>query len=697
MPTTAILGRDEDIEQITGLLTLQNCRQLVLTGAGGIGKTRLALAAAERAGPHFRQGAAFVDLAVLADPARVPDAIAAALGFVVQGRESAHDTLVRRLAEQHLLLVLDNFEQVLDAAPTITELTERAPNLYVMATSRVVLRLRGAREYRVRPLRLASSGATTTELAHTPAAELFLQRARNAHPGFELTEHNVAAVAEICRRTDAIPLALEIAAAWMRVLTPRQLLDRLDDGRLEQPGVLVDVPDRQQTMTRTIEWSYNLLPSSAQDLLTRLSVLAAPFTLDTAEAIAPPAQPAQPSALDALLNLLDHNMLTLAARPDGERAFRLLTPIRRFATQHCVAADDVFVRLKRHLLRVLNAASDQLGSQEHHMLRLDSELSDLLAVLRWLAHQRRPSGELLRAIGDVWVWLLVRGHLRRTSELWLQIEAMPREVLRTDSDRSAFSWLMVCGMINDGDFANTIALIDQVLPDVRRLEKPTRTALLLMGRAVARAYTPNSPAHADFEQALAIAREAGDVLATGYILSHYGALLCLDDDHERARAMHQEMLTIACALSDANMRAEARYDLAVDALADSDITSAEYELSVAVRDYLQIDHLDGLTRCLGALAALALKRFRADIAVELIGTAEAAREAVGLTPWPVVTESESWTAKKAAELLRPEEYASRRHAGRAKSVSTALTQALESLAGTAVAPSGPALDDFTAA
>jgi predicted ATPase len=214
-----------------------------------------------------------------------------------------------------------------------------------------------------------------------------------------LTGENAPAVAELCRRMDGLPLALELAAAWMRLLTPEQMLQRLYE-RLEHPGALADLPARQQTLTGTIEWSYGLLPARAQQLLAELSVFAAPFTAESTQAVS---GRDDVGATEGLSALLDHNMVSPADRPDGERAFRLLNPIRRFAAARLDHPGQVLSGLESHLLDVLEAAGVGHGSQHRDMPRLDSEQLNLQAVLGWLARDGRPPGPLLRAIGNVGV------------------------------------------------------------------------------------------------------------------------------------------------------------------------------------------------------------------------------------------------------------------------------------------------------
>src|SRR5215467_2529647 len=524
-PVSALVGRDADVAEVTRMLTAPGARLVVLIGVGGAGKTRLALAVAERTQEQWADGAAFVDLSQVTDPRLVPDAIASALGLVGQGRERPLDTLQRRLARRNMLLVLDNFEQVLGAAPAVADLLQRAPGLRVLVTSRVVLRLRGEQEWRVDPLGVPPPESTPAALAEAPAVRLFVDRARGVQPGFTLTSQNAAAVAELCRRLDGLPLALELAAASMRLLTPDQILARLP-GQLEHPGAVADLPGRQQTLTSTIQWSYDLLPAPAQQMLARLSVFAAPFTAAAAEAVG---GPEDRDAVQDLATLLDNSMVSPADRPDGERAFRLLGPIRRFAAAQLADPGQTLSQLERYLLGILNDTSPHYGSQDREMLRLDSEQPNVRAVLAWIADSRRPSGQLVRALGDVWVWLLVRGHLRQSATMWQQIVSL----LAQDppgGDRMARAFLLAGGWMNQGEFTKAIDAVDEIMPDGRRAEKPSRIALLFM------------------------ARGAGDPLVLGYVQVHYGARLGLDGDLDQARVLHEQALANARSIGDENLR-----------------------------------------------------------------------------------------------------------------------------------------------
>jgi tetratricopeptide (TPR) repeat protein len=507
-------------------------------------------------------------------------------------------------------------------------------------------------------------------LAEVPAVRLFVDRARDVQPGFTLTSQNAAAVAELCRRLDGLPLALELAAASMRLLTPDQILARLP-GQLEHPGAVADLPGRQQTLTSTIQWSYDLLPAPDQQMLARLSVFAAPFTAAAAEAVG---GQQDRDAVQDLATLVDNSMVSPADRPDGERAFRLLEPIRQFAAAQLADPGQTLSRLERYLLGVLDDASPHFGSHDQDMRRLDSEQPNLRAVLAWIADGQRPPDEVVRALGDVWVWLLVRGHLRQSATLWQQIVSLLAQD-RPGGDRMARARLLAGGWMNQGEFAKAVDAVDEVVPDGSSADKSSRTALLLMVRGIARADSAHDQSRADLADALEVARAAGDPSMLGYIQAHYGARLCLDGDLDQARALHEEALTNARSAGDENLRAEAHYVLAIDALAGSDTRSAAAQLAAAMRHYRGIDHLEGLTRCAGVLSALALQCGDPHLAARLIGTTAAVRDRFGLQPWPFVTQAERRTIQRASALLPDDEYAAELAAGRSQTIDDALSAA----------------------
>jgi hypothetical protein len=315
------------------------------------------------------------------------------------------------------------------------------------------------------------------------------------------------------------------------------------------------------------------------------------------------------------------------------------------------------------------------------MRRLDSEELNLRAVLEWIDHSGQNAGPLLPALGDAWPWMLACGHLRSTSELWQQIRAVSHEEPGsppepdesvTARERLSVQWLEANRRLADGEFADAVTLIDAMLPDARRVESPARRALLLATRAIALPPGVGGGSQDGFEEALAIARNAGDPLALAYVLSHDGLRLCVDGEADAARERHQETLDIGGTLNDENLVAEAEYGLALDALVVDDAATAQSHLAVAIDRYRDFDHLDGLTRCIGALAALNLHRGDPRPAAGLIGAADAGRDRIGLKPWPAVATLEGRTSDRVAATMSADEFTALVTSGRTIGITEAL-------------------------
>jgi predicted ATPase/class 3 adenylate cyclase len=422
---TSFVGRTEEISAVRSLLG--RTRLLTLTGAGGTGKTRLALEAASECLTEYEDGACFVDLSPVVDPALVPSFIARALGVSEIPGRPILDVVVDHLRDRELLLVVDNLEQVISAAPVIERLLEEAPRLHVLATSRIVLSVRGEQEYPVPPLAppVLSDAPDLLELGRFDAVRLFVERAAQADPRFEVTSANAAAVAEITARLDGLPLAIELAATRTRVLTPEEMLPRLSSRlSLLTTGVRT-LPDRQRTLRGAIAWSHDLLNEQERRLFARLSVFADGWTLEAAEAVCRPEE----FGLDALDGLTGLVEMSLVRRADSR--FSMLETIREFAQEQLLAAPDAGEVAARHAEffcdLAIEAEPHLTGEDQTEWLdRCDAEHANIRASLRW----QIDSGQADAAqgcAGALWRFWQQRGHLTEGRRWFDEVLAMAAE------------------------------------------------------------------------------------------------------------------------------------------------------------------------------------------------------------------------------------------------------------------------------
>ena len=416
---TVILGRDADLQTLRAWLAHPAGRLITLTGPGGAGKTRLALELAHAVAADGATRVTFVQLAAVRNPAFVGSAIAEALGLAdVTARELSRRARVA-CGDQSTLLVLDNFEQVLDAASLVADLLTSVPSLRVLVTSRAPLRVRGEREYAVGPLALegASDAMSSAVLALVPAVRLFLERVRDVRPDFRLTLANGPIVAEICRRLDGLPLALELAAPWLKVLTPEDLLGQLAQDVLLTSVRRRDLPERQQTMNATIAWSYQLLAPNEQLLFRRLAALSGSFPIEAATAVLGGGQDssdASHAALAAAAGLIDKSLLLRAETSAESRPlFQMLETVRAYAGLKLTASgerDDALEGLARYCMNEASLAANGLigPAQAEWLDRVRDDLENYRAALAWLI-ERGPCRGSVRGrvaldvvLGDPW-------------------------------------------------------------------------------------------------------------------------------------------------------------------------------------------------------------------------------------------------------------------------------------------------------
>jgi predicted ATPase len=501
VPPTPLVGREQEVTAVEALVGSEGVRLVTLTGPGGSGKSRLAVAAAGRLRPGFANGVRFIELASVRSPGLVPDAIAAGLGLNTSGSRLRAD-LVSYL-QRRLLLVLDNFEQVTDAAPLLAQLLAAAPGLKMLVTSRSTLRLSGEHEFPVLPLPVPPAGAALGAAAagQYAAVRLFTVRAQAVAPGFRLTGRNAAAVAEICRRLDGLPLAIELAAARVRLLPPQALLARLGDRLGVLTGGPRDAPERQQTLKNTLDWSYALLSPDEQALFARLGVFAGTFGLPAAEAVCgeagAPGRAEPPGAvIDTLNSLVDSSLVQPETRGDEPR-FGLLETIRDYALEHLRdggAWQQAHDRHAAYFTALAKPAETELRGEGQlaWLNRLEADAGNLSAALSWLMDQDRLD-QAITFIWTTWRFWFLRGRLGEVARHREKFLANSRE-MATHEHALALSGTGFT-LIADGE------------PDKAK------------------------PA---FEHSLPLFREAGDLLGGALAAAALGHVLASQRDYERA-------------------------------------------------------------------------------------------------------------------------------------------------------------------
>ncbi|MGW4568363.1 BTAD domain-containing putative transcriptional regulator [Streptomyces sp. NPDC004561] len=519
-PATALIGREREMAEVEQLL--RRGRLLTLTGAGGCGKTRLALAVAARRGDGFRDGAWFVDLAGLAEPDLVPDAVAAALGLCLPPSGGRRPALVAQLAGRELLLVLDNCEHLVDACAALaSEVVAGCPGVSVLATSREPLRSYGERTFRVPSLELPDPRRLPplADLERFASVRLFVERAADVSPGFRLTEGNAAAVAQICFRLDGVPLALELAAARVPMLAPRQIAERLDDALALLSRGTRHGATRQETLLATLEWSHRLLDDEERRLFRRLAVFTGGFSLAAAEEMYADGTHAGP-VLDVLGRLADKSLVSAEPRQDEVR-YRLLETIRQYALDRLRATGELAAAEARHrrFYLALAEAGDReppTGVSGAMSLELEADYGNLRAALRSLL-RHEPDGALRLAVALRSFWP-ERGRLAE-GRRWLEDALAAAPEPSPQRARALMGCAVLAVRLGDGspleDIAGQIVAIHERRPDPAALAQARcqQAVLLWMRGTWDRARTA-------LDLARALACEAGEpsVLAAAALL-----------------------------------------------------------------------------------------------------------------------------------------------------------------------------------
>jgi predicted ATPase/class 3 adenylate cyclase len=676
---TSFVGRDREVAEVTELLA--KARVITLTGPGGTGKTRLALKVAADRLDQFPDGAFFADLSPIVDPGLVPSVIAQALVVREQAGRDLLETLADHLRDRHLLLVIDNSEQVIEAGPALARLVDEAPRLTILATSRAPFHISAEREYQVPPLTVPdpSRGGDLDAVRASEAVALFTERVAAVKPGFRLTDQNASAVAQIAARLDGLPLALELAASRLKVLTPEALLERLDQRLSLLTGGARDAPERQRTLRTTIEWSHDLLGVEEQRLFARFGTFNGGWSLEAAEAICGPGLGVE--VLDGLGTLLDHSIVRQGETDDGEPRFTMLETIREFAVERLAASgeeEDLRTRHLEHFRNLAEEAGPQLTRENrgHWVARLEVDHDNLRAALDW-AERTGDADAGLRTVAAVWRFWLQRGHLSEGRDRLQRILSMPEAGIRSPARARALSAL---GGITywQNDYPPMRAAYREAVDIAREVgdKRLLASALLDLSFApyIERDHDGVEPI---LREGLAVAQEAGDRILTAQFWSSMGFLEFLRGNPVAALQIRATAIEIYREEGQVWELAQEMGGQAMISRAAGDLDGAKRHARESLQLVVKANDTLSISMGLMPLAHIANDQGQHERAARLLGASARIRDELGGGIPPELGGQWGDPVQNAQEALGEQAYLRARAEGYAMDTETAVAHALE--------------------